>query len=136
MSGEIRAVLKAAITGEGPTAEEAKLAGRMLFTYGWRVSAFAFAWWALGGFDRFGLGAGFAYAGETKASRISVEQRLTAIERRQLAGDIMVTLKEKCAAPNKDYFRDRLEVLQQDYAEMNRDQRLQLPTCEEMGIKP
>lgn len=134
MSDEIKTVIKAAIAGEGPTKEEAKLAGRMLFTYGWRISAFAFAYWALGGFERWGLGAGFAFAQETKHAQVSLEGRLTAIERRQLEADIMSTLKERCAAPSKDYFRERLNALQRDYSEMNKGGPLPLPTCEELGI--
>jgi hypothetical protein len=135
MTDELKKVGKAAIFGEGPTPEEARVFGRMLFTYGWRLSAAAFALWGLGAFERFGLGGGFAYADPTEVVQDSVQKRLSAIERRQEEQDIMTTLKESCAAPTKDYFRTRLNELQKSYDETYKG-RLPVPTCEQMGILP
>jgi hypothetical protein len=139
MSGELRQLAKAAITGDGLTKEEGRLAGRLLFTYGWRASAFAFFLWSLGALERFGVGGGFVYAAdatkfETKLREQSTEVR--AINRRLLESDIMVTLKESCAAPQKEYFRQRLREQQRDYAGLNNDRELSLPSCETLGIKP
>ncbi len=93
--------------------------------------------WSLGTLDNWNLGSGFAYAAETKTSQLSVDRRLTAIERRLLEGDIMETFKESCAAPTKQYFTDRLNALQNDYSEkIGRGQWMRLPNCDALGIKP
>lgn len=136
MTEELRKVGKTALFGDGPSPEEARVFGRMLFTYGWRISAFAFALWALGAFASFGLGGGFAYSDPTKLMQANVDARLSAIERRQLEQDILATFKEGCASPSKDYFRMRLSELQIDYAKRTSGPPYPLPTCEALGIRP
>jgi hypothetical protein len=125
------------------TPEESTLLGRMLFTYGWRASAFVFVLWALGVFSGWGFGHGFVYADDANKAQTqvegrltSVENRLSAIERRQLEQNIMTTLKESCAEPSKQYFRDRLSDLQNEYADGNKGNRLHLPSCSDLGIAP
>jgi hypothetical protein len=143
MNDSLKGLVKAAVTGNGMTKEESALLGRMLFTYGWRASAFVFALWSLGTFNTWGFGKGFVYADDADKEQTqvegrltNVEHRLTTIELRQLEQDIMTTLKERCAAPSKDYFRQRLNDLQKQYSAGNRDKELPLPTCTELGISP
>jgi hypothetical protein len=127
--------IRAAVGADHMTPQEKSLFGKMLFTYGWRLSAFTFALWSLGAFKSYNLGGGFAFHDPTEAQNLSVEKRLTSIERRQLEQSIMETLKEGCAQPNKDYFRARLNEQQQDYSERYKG-RLPVPTCEQLGILP
>lgn len=133
MSDGAKKLVTAALGADRMSDAEKTLFGKMLFTYGWRVSAFAFALWACGAFDRFGLGGGFAYAETTETAQTNVEKRLTAIERKLLEQDIMTTLKESCAAPSKDYFRSRLNELQADYSAKT-GSYLNLPSCAALGI--
>lgn len=139
MNDELRKIVKTAIVGPGPTPEEASVIGGALFTYGWRASAFAFALWGLGLFGRFGLGDGFAYAQSTRTAQTNIENRLSAIERRQLEQDINTAHKEWCASlqsgsvSSREYFRGQVSKMQEEYATKYRAQ-LTLPTCEQLGI--
>lgn len=126
----MKKIIESAIGADRLSPAEQHLFGKMLFTYGWRVSAFAFFLWALGVFKGWGLGYGFAFA-EDVAQQESVIKN---VELKLLEQDIMTTFKESCAAPSKDYFRSRLNELQREYSKKNDNRLLNLPTCRDLGI--
>lgn len=108
------------------TPAEARVLGKALFTYGWRVATLAVALWMLGTFKGWGLGGGFAYADEvdkkiaTAIEPIAREQKeqrgvLETLSRQvndqlanSVASEIRYLVGRKCNEQN-DTERDRLQ---------------------------
>lgn len=109
------------------SAAEARVIGRALFTYGWRIATLATVLWMLGTFKEYGLGGGFAYAGEVDqkiaaaiepVAKEQKEQRqvLETLSRQlneQLANGVASEIRNlvgrRCSTPKESPERDRLQ---------------------------
>lgn len=124
------------------TQAEARVLGKALFTYGWRVATLAVALWMLGAFKQFGLGGGFAYADEvdkkiaTAIEPIAKEQKeqrgvLETLSRQvneqlanSVASEIRYLVGRKCGEQNaveRDRLQREIDRKQDEYVALGKE---------------